>query len=91
MIKDGGVLEISMGAKPNKQVANYELDLRHEINPGFVPVPFFTTSQTMFESSMELGIDVLFFEKGKVYYSFDGEKFQPFYKLFIFRNFYRLP
>ncbi len=80
MIKDGGVLEISMGAKPNKQVANYELDLRHEINPGFVPVPFFTTSQTMFESSMELGIDVLFFEKGKVYYSFDGEKFQPFYK-----------
>lgn len=80
MIKDGGVLEISMGAKPNKQVANYELDLRNEINPGFVPVPFFTTSQTMFESSMELGIDVLFFEKGKVYYSFDGEKFQPFYK-----------
>jgi predicted alpha-1,2-mannosidase len=80
MIKDGGVLEISMGAKPNKQVANYELDLRHDINPGFVPVPFFTTSQTMFESSMELGIDVLFFEKGKVYYSFDGEKFQPFYK-----------
>ena len=80
MIKDGGVLEISMGAKPNKQVANYELDLRQEISPGFVPVPFFTTSKTMFESTMELGIDVLFFEKGKVYYSFDGEKFQPFYK-----------
>lgn len=80
MIKDGGVLEISMGAKPNKQVANYELDLRHEISPAFVPVPFFTTSQTMFETTMELGIDVLFFEKGKVYYSFDGEKYQPFYK-----------
>lgn len=80
MIKEGGVLEISMGAKPNKQLANYELDLRHEISADFVPVPFFTTSQTMFETSMELGIDVLFFEKGKVYYSFDGEKYQPFYK-----------
>ncbi len=80
MIKEGGILEISMGAKPNKQVANYELDLRHEISPAFVPVPFFTTSQTMFETTMELGIDVLFFEKGKVYYSFDGEKYQPFYK-----------
>ncbi|TSJ48102.1 GH92 family glycosyl hydrolase [Fluviicola chungangensis] len=80
MIREGGVLEISMGAKPNKQLANYELDLRHEISPAFVPVPFFTTSQTMFETSMELGIDVLFFEKGKVYYSFDGEKYQPFYK-----------
>lgn len=80
MIKKGGVLEISMGAKPNKQVADYELDLRNEVAPGFVPVPFFTTSQTMFETSMELGIDVLFFEKGKIYYSLDGEKFQPFYK-----------
>lgn len=80
MIQEGGILEISMGAKPNKQVANYELDLRNEISPAFVPVPFFTTSQTMFETSMELGIDVLFFEKGKVYYSFDGAKYQPFYK-----------
>lgn len=80
MIVDGGVLEITMGAKPNKQVANYELDLRNEVSPGFVPVPFFTTNQTMFETNMELGIDVLFFEKGKIYYSFDGVKFQPFYK-----------
>lgn len=80
MITDGGILEISMGPKPNKQIANYELDLRNEINPGFVPVPFFTTSQTMFDVDMEVGIDVLFFEKGKVYYSFDGVKYQPFYK-----------
>ena len=80
MIVDGGVLEITMGPKPNKQVANYELDLRNEISPGFVPVPFFTTNQTMFETNMEVGIDVLFFEKGKIYYSFDGVKFQPFYK-----------
>lgn len=80
MIKGGGILEISMGPKPNKQVANYELDLRNEINPGFVPVPFFTATHTMFETTMELGIDVLFFEKGKVYYSFDGVKYQPFYK-----------
>lgn len=81
MIQDeGGVLEIKMGPNPNKQVANYELDLRNEVSPAFVPVPFFTASQTMFETSMELGIDVLFFEKGKVYYSFDGEKYQPFYK-----------
>lgn len=80
MIKEGGLLEITMGAKPNRQIANYELDLRHEISPAFVPVPFFTTSQTMFETTMELGIDVLFFEKGRVYYSFDGEKYQPFYK-----------
>jgi predicted alpha-1,2-mannosidase len=80
MIVDGGVLEISMGPKPNKQLVNYELDLRNEVSPAFVPVPFFTTNQTMFETNMELGIDVLFFEKGKIYYSFDGVKFQPFYK-----------
>lgn len=80
MILSGGTLRIQMGPKPNKELANYELDLRNEINPGFVPVPFFTTGQTMFESQMEVGIDVLFFEKGKIYYSLDGQKFQPFYK-----------
>lgn len=80
MISNGGTLRIQMGPKPNRELANYELDLRNEIDPGFVPVPFFTTSQTMFESQLEVGIDVLFFEKGKIYYSLDGEKFQPFYK-----------
>lgn len=80
MIVNGGILEIKMGSKPNKQIANYELDLRNEVNPGFVPVPFFTTNQTTFETQMEVGMDVLFFEKGKIYYSLDGQKFQPFYK-----------
>ncbi|AEA45941.1 GH92 family glycosyl hydrolase [Fluviicola taffensis] len=80
MIVQGGILEITMSPNPNKELANYELDLRNEISPSFVPVPFFTASQTVFEGEMEVGIDVLFFEKGKVYYSLDGTKFQPFYK-----------
>jgi predicted alpha-1,2-mannosidase len=78
MIQSGGLLEIAMGAKPAKSMANYEIDLKEEPVADFVPVPYFISSQTVFENELEVNMDKLFFERGEIYYSFDSVHFELF-------------
>lgn len=80
MLVSGGKLEIEMGPTPNENLRNYELDLRGVVPADFVPVPFFTTPKMVFEQQLEVNLDVLFFEKGTIYYALDGKKFMPLYQ-----------
>lgn len=78
MIRNGGILELKMGNQPNESLARYELDLRQEISADFVPVPYFTTSQTVFENQLSVAIEKMFFEKGEIYYSTDGKHYESY-------------
>lgn len=80
MIRNGGILEITMGNHPNESLNRYELDLRQEVDANFVPVPYFTTTQTVFEHQLQVSIEKLFFEKGNIYYSKDGKHFELYEK-----------
>lgn len=78
MLVQGGLLELTMGDKPNESLATYQLDLTETVPANFVPVPYFVTKKTVFESEIEVNLDKLFFEKGAIYYSFDSLHFEPF-------------
>lgn len=78
MIVSGGVLVITMGDKPNRTLANYQVDLVETIPTNFVPVPYFITTKTVFSDEIEVNLDKLFFEKGEIHYSLDGKKFELF-------------
>lgn len=78
MLVTGGVLEITMGPNPNKSLASYQVDLTETVSSSFVPVPYFITTKTVFSDELEVNMDKLFFEKGSIYYSLDGKKFEPF-------------
>jgi hypothetical protein len=73
MITAGGVLQIEMGAEPNKALSLFEVDLKDRVSDQFVSVPYFIANGEVFADSVVVGIDKLPHQEGEIYYSFDNE------------------
>lgn len=78
MLQSGGLLEIFMGPTPNKDLANYKTDVTEMNSTSFVPVPYFETKSEVFSDQATVSIQALPKETGAIYYSFDGNKFEPY-------------
>lgn len=78
MIQNGGLLEIVMGSKPNENLTRYETDVTEINTSSFVSVPYFETKSEVFSGQASISIQQLPTETGTIYYSFDGNKFEPY-------------
>ena len=74
MITAGGIMQIEMGAEPNKALEVFEVDLKDRVSGQFVSVPYFIAHGEVFADSVVVGIDKLPSQEGEIYYSLDNEQ-----------------
>jgi len=76
MLKEGGILTLEMGAKPELKMTMSRLDLNEVAPKDFVPVPYFTNKTLVFDDQISVGMDKLPLETGDIYYSVDNGEFK---------------
>ncbi len=72
MLKEGGLLEITMGSSPNSQQSNYENDATEMNSANFVPVPNFDSPNAIFPLVSSVTIETLPNETGEIFYSINN-------------------
>jgi len=80
MFADGGTITFEMGEEPNNELGKMPLDITNMVPKEFVAVPYFNTTQQVFDGEMEIKLEKLTMEEGGIYFSLNDGEFEPYTK-----------
>jgi predicted alpha-1,2-mannosidase len=80
VFKKGSNITFEMGEEPNNELGKLPLDITAMVPKDFVAVPYFNTTQQVFDNELEIKIEKLSMEEGGIYFALNGGEFEPYTK-----------